>query len=40
MEYGLKPLGRERVWLWVLLLPTVFGLVFSAFGSLLAKIGI
>jgi multiple sugar transport system permease protein len=40
MEYGLKPLGRERVWLWVLLLPTVFGLVFSAFGSLLATIAL
>jgi len=40
MEFGIKPLGRERVWLWILLLPTVFGLVFSAFGSLLATIAL
>jgi multiple sugar transport system permease protein len=40
MEYGLKPLGRERLWLWILLLPTLFGLVFSAFGSLLATIAL
>jgi multiple sugar transport system permease protein len=40
MEFGIKPLGRERLWLWVLLLPTLFGLVFSAFGSLLATIGL
>jgi multiple sugar transport system permease protein len=40
MEYGLKPLGRERLWLWILLFPTLFGLVFSAFGSLLATIGL
>lgn len=38
MEYGIKPLGRERLWLWILLLPTLFGLVFSAFGSLLATV--
>jgi multiple sugar transport system permease protein len=40
MEYGIKPLGRERLWLWVLLLPTLFGLIFSAFGSLLATIAL
>ncbi len=40
MEFGIKPLGRERLWLWVLLLPTLFGLVFSAFGSLLATIAL
>jgi multiple sugar transport system permease protein len=38
MEFGLKPLGRERLWLWLLLFPTLFGLVFSAFGSLLATV--
>jgi multiple sugar transport system permease protein len=38
MEFGIKPLGRERLWLWLLLLPTLFGLFFSAFGSLLATI--
>ena len=40
MEFGIKPLGRERLWLWTLLLPTLFGLVFSAFGSLLATIAL
>ena len=40
MEFGIKPLGRERLWLWLLLLPTLFGLVFSAFGSLLATIAL
>jgi len=40
MEFGIKPLGRERFWLWILLLPTLFGLVFSAFGSLLATIAL
>jgi multiple sugar transport system permease protein len=40
MNFGIKPLGRERVWLWLLLLPTLFGLFFSAFGSLLATIGL
>jgi multiple sugar transport system permease protein len=38
MDFGIKPLGRERLWLWLLLLPTLFGLIFSAFGSLLATI--
>jgi multiple sugar transport system permease protein len=40
MEFGIKPLGRERLWLWILLLPTLFGLFFSAFGSLLATIAL
>jgi multiple sugar transport system permease protein len=40
MEFGIKPLGRERLWLWLLLLPTLFGLFFSAFGSLLATIAL
>jgi multiple sugar transport system permease protein len=40
MEFGIKPLGRERLWLWILLLPTLFGLIFSAFGSLLATIAL
>jgi multiple sugar transport system permease protein len=40
MQFGIKPLGRERLWLWILLLPTVFGLIFSAFGSLLATIAL
>ncbi len=40
MDFGIKPLGRERLWLLILLLPTLFGLIFSAFGSLLATIGL
>lgn len=40
MEFGIKPLGRERFWLWILLVPTLFGLVFSAFGSLVATIAL
>ena len=38
MEYGLKPLGRERFWLLLLLAPTLIGLVLGAFGSILATI--
>jgi multiple sugar transport system permease protein len=38
MEYGLKPLGRERFWLMVLLFPTLVGLIFGAFGSILATV--
>jgi multiple sugar transport system permease protein len=36
MEYGLKPLGRERLWLWLMLAPTIVGLAFGTIGSLLA----
>ena len=39
-ESGIKPLGRERFWLWFLLAPTLFGLAFGAFGSVLATIAI
>jgi len=38
MVYGLKPLGRERFWLLVLLGPTLIGLILGAFGSILATI--
>jgi len=38
MEYGLKPLGRERLWLWSMLTPTILGLVFGTIGSLLATL--
>jgi multiple sugar transport system permease protein len=38
MEYGLKPLGRERFWLLLLLVPTLIGLIIGAFGSILATI--
>jgi multiple sugar transport system permease protein len=38
MEYGLKPLGREKFWLWALLTPTYIGLIFGALGSVIATI--
>ncbi len=40
MQSGLKPLGRERLWVLLLLAPTLLGLVFGAFGSVLATIGL
>ncbi len=40
MEYGLKPLGREKFWLWALLTPTFIGLVFGALGSVLATLAL
>jgi multiple sugar transport system permease protein len=38
MDYGLKPLGRERLWSWGLLFPTLIGLAFGTIGSLLATL--
>jgi multiple sugar transport system permease protein len=38
MEYGLKPLGKERFWLLLLLAPTLIGLILGTFGSILATI--
>lgn len=40
MNYGLKLLGKEKIWLWVMLLPTLIGLVFGTVGSLLATLGL
>ena len=40
MDYGLKPLGRERFWLWALLAPTLVGLAFGALGSILATLAL
>ncbi len=40
MDLGLKPLGRERFWLMVLLAPTLIGLIFGTFGSILATLGL
>jgi multiple sugar transport system permease protein len=37
---GIKPLGRERFWVVVLLAPTIFGLIFGALGSVLATVTI
>ncbi|MBK9941921.1 MAG: sugar ABC transporter permease [Kouleothrix sp.] len=36
MQTGIKPLGGERLWLLVLLAPTLVGLLFGAIGSVLA----
>jgi multiple sugar transport system permease protein len=38
MEYGLKPLGREKLWLWLMITPTLIGLAFGTIGSLLATL--
>lgn len=38
MGGGITPLGRERWWLLLLLAPTLVGLVFGAFGSVLASV--
>jgi multiple sugar transport system permease protein len=38
MDFGLKPLGREKFWLWALLTPTLIGLLFGALGSVIATI--
>lgn len=38
MDYGLKPLGREKFWLWAMLTPTLIGLFFGALGSVLATL--
>src|SRR5512138_2469701 len=38
MEFGLKPLGREKFWLWALLTPTFIGLIFGALGSVVATV--
>jgi multiple sugar transport system permease protein len=40
MDYGIKPLGRERFWLWFLLFPTLIGLVFGALGSVMATVAL
>jgi multiple sugar transport system permease protein len=40
MQTGIKPLGRDRWWVLVLLLPTLVGLLFGVFGSLFATLGI
>jgi len=40
MDYGLKPLGREKLWLWLMLTPTLIGLTFGTIGSLFATLGL
>ena len=38
MQEGLRPLGRERAWLMILLTPTIVGLVFGTVGSIIATL--
>ena len=40
MNYGLRLLGKEKIWLWLMLLPTLIGLVFGTVGSLLATLAL
>ena len=40
MEYGLKPLGREKLWLWAMMTPTLIGLIFGVLGSILATMAL
>src|SRR5690349_4217671 len=37
---NLRPLGLERAWLLIFLLPTLLGLALGAFGSIFASLGI
>jgi multiple sugar transport system permease protein len=37
---GIKPLGKEKLWLGLLLTPTVIGLIFGVLGSIVATIGL
>jgi multiple sugar transport system permease protein len=38
VDYGLKPLGREKLSLWLMLTPTLIGLLFGVLGSIIAVI--
>jgi multiple sugar transport system permease protein len=40
MNFGLRPLGGERLWVLLLLGPTLLGLVLGAFGSVFATLGL
>jgi multiple sugar transport system permease protein len=40
MQSGLRPLGRDRLWVLLLLAPTLVGLIFGVLGSVLATVGI
>ena len=40
MQEGLRPLGRERGWLAILLVPTFVGLAFGTIGSIIAGWGV
>ena len=38
MDYGLKPMGREKLSLWLMLTPTLIGLLFGVLGSIVATL--
>jgi multiple sugar transport system permease protein len=38
MHTGFKPLGREKITLWLMLAPTLIGLLFGVLGSILATV--
>jgi len=40
MGLGLKPLGREKLSLWLMLTPTLIGLVFGVLGSIMTTIAL
>jgi multiple sugar transport system permease protein len=40
MDSGIKPLGREKITLWLMLTPTLLGLVIGVLGSILVTIGL
>ena len=40
MNFGLRPLGREKLWVLLLLGPTLLGLAVGAFGSIFATLGL
>ena len=40
MNFGLRPLGSEKLWVLLLLGPTLLGLVLGAFGSIFATLGL
>ena len=37
---GLRPLGREKLWVLVLLAPTLLGLVLGTFGAIFSTLGL
>jgi len=37
---GLRPMKGEKIWIWIFLAPTIFGLLFGTLGPVLGAIGI
>ncbi len=40
MDTGIKPLGKEKITLWLMLAPTLIGLIFGVLGSILATVAL